>query len=90
MGDGVFKVLCTLNAKATGIELVVEPLYKFLAGTIGSPSRLSAPMMSECRSLSEPLLLFTMKVLDCFPALVVFAELGLWFLFLVVQFYYLL
>ena len=78
VGDGVFKVLCTLNAKATGIELVVEPLYKFLAGTVGSPAQLSSTMTSECRSLSEPLLLFTMKVLDCFPALVVFAELGQW------------
>ncbi|XP_013417535.1 baculoviral IAP repeat-containing protein 6 [Lingula anatina] len=70
VGDGIFQILCTLNKKATDMQLIVGPMYKYLSsGFRGTGAH------SICK-LSEPLLWFILRVLDCDKALSKFLEFG--------------
>ena len=68
VGDGVFKILSTLNSKATDLKLILTPILHYLKG-----SHTTGNMISF---LSEPLLWFILKVLDCEQALRIFLSMG--------------
>jgi baculoviral IAP repeat-containing protein 6 len=70
VGDGVFQILCTLNQKASSLPLLLQPLYQFLAADF------RGVRMTGASRLSEPLLLFALRVLDCPNAIGTFLEMG--------------
>ena len=69
VGDGVFHLLTVLNCNVTDLSLIVEPIYRCLAG------QLHAPAQRACY-LSEPLLWLMLRVLDCRAALQSFIDMG--------------
>jgi baculoviral IAP repeat-containing protein 6 len=71
VGDGIFHVLSILNSTVSDMALIVKPLYQYVAGelqTFTSQKRISR--------LSEPLLWFLLRVLDCPTAMRIFLDLG--------------
>ena len=70
VGDGVFRVLCTLNGKASNLRLVIQPLFEYLAFELQGSSAV------RVSRLSEPLLWFILRVLDCRPAIKAFLDMG--------------
>jgi len=70
VGDGVFHLLTVLNCNVTDLSLIVEPVYRCLAG------QLHASAQRACQ-LSEPLLWFMLRVLDCRPAIQAFIDMGM-------------
>ena len=72
VGDGVFQILCTLNSNATDLKLILTPLLQYLRGeNMAGPTT----MMSL---LSEPLLWFILRVLDCESTLRIFLSMGMY------------
>jgi len=69
VGDGVFHLLTVLNTSVTDLSLIVEPIYRCLAG------QLRASAQHVCQ-LSEPLLWLMLRVLDCRPAIQSFIDMG--------------
>ena len=70
VGDGIFHILSTLNKKATDVKAIVTHVMQYLAsGFQGS----RYPGISR---LSEPLLWFILRVLDCDSTIRHFLELG--------------
>lgn len=59
VGDGIFFILCTLNKRATDVNLILRPILEYLSSGFGGGS---VPGISR---LSEPLLWFVLRVLDC-------------------------
>ena len=68
VGDGVFQILCTLNRKVTDLSLILTPILDYLRGGTGPTSMVSL--------LSEPLLWFILRVLDCESTLKIFLSMG--------------
>ncbi|KAG1667328.1 Baculoviral IAP repeat-containing protein 6 [Nymphon striatum] len=71
VGDAVFHLLCTLNAKTSNVNLILQPVYMWLSTTLNTPGPISSPLI-----LSEPLLWFLLRLLDCPVSLNKFYELG--------------
>ena len=71
VGDGIFQILCTLNKRATDLSLLLKPLLDYLAS--GFHGMRTAGI---CR-LSEPLLWFILRVLDCEWAIHSFLTMGM-------------
>lgn len=69
VGDGVFHLLTVLNCNVTDLSLIVEPVYRCLAG------QLRASRHQVCQ-LSEPLLWLMLRVLDCRHSLQAFIDMG--------------
>jgi len=70
VGDGVFHLLSVLNSNVTDVSLIVEPIYRCLAG------RLHVSAQHACH-LSEPLLWLMLRVLDCRTAMQSFIDMGM-------------
>jgi len=70
VGDGVFHLLTVLNSNVTDLSLIVEPVYRCLAG------RLHGSSQQVCQ-LSEPLLWLMLRVLDCRSAVQSFIDMGM-------------
>jgi len=70
VGDGVFHLVTVLNTSVTDLSLIVEPVYRCLAG------QLRASAQHVCQ-LSEPLLWLMLRVLDCRPAIQSFIDMGM-------------
>uniref|UniRef100_T1IPT5 Dual E2 ubiquitin-conjugating enzyme/E3 ubiquitin-protein ligase BIRC6 n=1 Tax=Strigamia maritima TaxID=126957 RepID=T1IPT5_STRMM len=73
VGDSIFQLLCTLNYKASNIKFVLKPLILYMSA--GLHEKLS-PSLQIIPRLSEPLLWFILRVLDCETALSEFLEMG--------------
>lgn len=71
VGDGIFNILLTLNSKASSLSYVVKPVYEYLSSELHGFS--SSVRVSR---LSEPLLWFVLRVLDCQDAIHSFLEMG--------------
>jgi len=71
VGDGVFHLLTVLNSSVTDLSLIVEPVYRCLAG------RLHASAPQNVCHLSEPLLWLMLRVLDCRSAIQSFIDMGM-------------
>ena len=70
MGDAVFQLLCTLNRKASDVKLIVKAVHSYIqSGFHGQTS-------AGISKLSEPLLWFILRVLDCDRAITIFLEMG--------------
>jgi len=69
VGDGVFHLLTVVNCNVTDLSLIVEPVYRCLAG------QLHASTQRACY-LSEPLLWLMLRVLDCQAAIQSFIDMG--------------
>jgi len=69
VGDGVFHLLTVLNCNVTDLSLIVEPVYRCLAG------QLHVSAQRACY-LSEPLLWLMLRVLDCRAAVQSFIDMG--------------
>ena len=73
VGDGIFHVLCTLNKKASDVKLVLRAMYTYIsAGFQGTRA-------AGISKLSEPLLWFILRLLDCEVAIKLFLEMGKFF-----------
>jgi len=70
VGDGVFHLLTVLNCNVTDLSLIVDPVYRCLAGELHASSH------HACH-LSEPLLWLMLRVLDCRAALQSFIDMGM-------------
>lgn len=71
VGDGIFNILLTLNSLTSKLSNVVKPIYEYLSSELqgfGSSVRVSR--------LSEPLLWFVLRVLDCHDAIQSFLQMG--------------
>jgi len=76
VGDAIFQILCKLNEYTSDLKMIVRPLYDYLASELqggGGGGGGSGPKVSR---LSEPLLWFALKVLDCKTTLRIFLEMG--------------
>ena len=69
VGDGVFHLLTVLNCNVTDLSLIVEPVYRCLAGQLHASTRRAC-------YLSEPLLWLMLRVLDCRAAIQSFIDMG--------------
>ncbi|XP_077994932.1 dual E2 ubiquitin-conjugating enzyme/E3 ubiquitin-protein ligase BIRC6-like isoform X2 [Glandiceps talaboti] len=69
IGDSVFQVLCILNKRATTMELMLRPVLKYLSCGVSMRMK-STPL------LSEPLLWFVLRTLDCEQSLRAFNDIG--------------
>jgi baculoviral IAP repeat-containing protein 6 len=72
VGDGIFHVLSILNSTVSDLALMVKPLYQYVAGELRTFTSLK-----RISRLSEPLLWFLLRVLDCPTAIRVFLDLGM-------------
>ena len=70
VGDGIFQILCTLNKKATDVKLVLKAVYTYLQ------SGFQGVRLAGISKLSEPLLWFVLRVLDCERAIKYFLDMG--------------
>ena len=70
VGDGVFHLLTVLNSSVTDLSLIVEPIYRCLAGHLHSSAH-------QVCQLSEPLLWLMLRVLDCRHAIQSFIDMGM-------------
>ncbi|KAI8505639.1 Baculoviral IAP repeat-containing protein 6 [Branchiostoma belcheri] len=70
-GDGIFMILCALNNKATQIELVLQPILQYMS--CGFSTQQGSLTMCQ---LSEPLLWYILRVLDCEKSIRAFNDLG--------------
>ena len=70
VGDGVFHLLTVLNSNVTDLSLIVEPVYRCLAGQLRSSAH------HVCQ-LSEPLLWLMLRVLDCRHSIQAFIDMGM-------------
>ena len=59
VGDGVFQVLCTLNRKTSDVKLMLKPVLLYMS------SGFHGNRGVRISRLSEPLLWFILRVLDC-------------------------
>lgn len=71
VGDGIFNILLTLNSKASRLSYIVKPVYEYLSSELHGFS--ASVRVSR---LSEPLLWFVLRVLDCQEAIHSFLEMG--------------
>ncbi|CAH1791767.1 unnamed protein product [Owenia fusiformis] len=71
VGDGIFQILCTLNCRATSLELMLKPIHSYLSAGFQGGHRATG----VCR-LSEPLLWLFLRVLDCQYSLKIFLDMG--------------
>jgi len=70
VGDGVFHVLTVVNSNVTDLSLIVEPIYRCLAGQLYTSTH-------QVCQLSEPLLWLMLRVLDCRHAVQSFIDMGM-------------
>ena len=59
VGDVVFQILCTLNRKASDVKLVLKPVLQYMSSGFHGNRGIGISR------LSEPLLWFILRVLDC-------------------------
>lgn len=74
VGDGIFQILCTLNRKASNLYLILKPLLEYVSSSM--PGLQGYHRMTGISRLSEPLLWFILRVLDCEKAITIFMEMG--------------
>ena len=70
MGDAIFQLLCTLNRKVSDVKLAVRAVYAYIS------SGFQGIASAGISKLSEPLLWFVLRVLDCDRAITIFLEMG--------------
>ena len=70
VGDGVFHLLTVVNSNVTDLSLIVEPIYRCLAGQLYTSTH-------QVCQLSEPLLWLMLRVLDCRHAVQSFIDMGM-------------
>lgn len=70
MGDAVFQLLCSLNRKASDVKLIVKAVYTYIK------SGFQGYLQAGISKLSEPLLWFILRVLDCDRAITLFLDMG--------------
>ena len=77
VGDGIFRVLCTINRSTSDVRLVLKAVYDYLTCGMQRPlSALSGGGGGCISQLSEPLLWFLLQVLDCKSSIEIFLEMG--------------
>ena len=74
VGDGVFQILCTLNRKTSDVKLMLKQVLQYMSsGFLGNRG-------IGISRLSEPLLWFILRVLDCETMIRHCLNMGMWFL----------